>query len=329
MGRWIHVSLLVGVLLAAHEAVAGDYVVQSGDTLTSIARAHHTRISALCGANGLSRQTTLRVGQSLAIPEAQEREEQPGARQGLGKETSAQSGNDGATTRLGGDNGSVASPSRDGLQHLDVPGVGSVPYYEPKGKGSKGLRPVLIYLHGRGGDPEADCRKWAKVARPMGWLVCPAGAGYHENGRTWNNDWGSGRQIVMRTLQSLRGQYGRRVQLRGNTIIGFSEGAFVAMNVGLAEPKAFSRWLILGASDTYWGGDSLEQLRSNSRTIRRVYLITGERDVVVDRTRKVGDWLKGAKVTNRLQTPDTLAHEVAVDRMPSLYSRALTWLSGG
>ena len=163
----------------------------------------------------------------------------------------------------------------------------------------------------------------------MGWLVCPAGAGYHENGRTWNNDWGSGRQIVMRTLQELRAKYGRRVQLRGNTLVGFSEGAFVAMNVGLAEPKAFSRWLILGASDAYWGGDSLQQLRDNRRVIKRVCLITGERDVVVERTRKVDEWLAGAKVTHRGQTPDTLAHEVALERMPSLYSRALTWLSGG
>ena len=133
----------------------------------------------------------------------------------------------------------------------------------------------------------------------------------------------------MGAIHSLRDKYGRRIQLFGNTLIGFSEGAFVAMNVGVREPKTFNRWLILGADTSYWGGSGLEALKDAKERVRRVVLITGGRDQVVDDTRKVAEWLSRARVPIRVQTPGDLAHEVALDRMPGLYESALKWLDHG
>ena len=55
---------------------------------------------------------------------------------------------------------------------LEVPGSPDAFYYKPRAKGPK---PVLMYLHGRGGNPAEDCRKWAKVGSQFGWVVCPVG----------------------------------------------------------------------------------------------------------------------------------------------------------
>jgi len=80
------------------------------------------------------------------------------------------------------------------------------------------------------------------------------------SGRGWANNWASGHHLVMASLAALRGKFGRRVQTYGNTIIGFSEGAYVAMNVGVRAPRVFNRWLILAAKADYWGGPGLQAL---------------------------------------------------------------------
>jgi predicted esterase len=133
----------------------------------------------------------------------------------------------------------------------------------------------------------------------------------------------------MSAIQVLRKKYGRRVQLYGNTLIGFSEGAYAAMNVGVREPHVFNRWLILAATDQYWGGPGLEALQTAKERVRRVFLITGEHDGVIDGTHQVQDWLERAGVDTRVVTPGDMGHELALDRKPELYHQALAWLDRG
>ena len=45
----------------------------------------------------------------------------------------------------------------------NVPGYPAAHFYKPR-SGRK-MKPVVVYLHGRGGNPEEGCRQWAKVAR--------------------------------------------------------------------------------------------------------------------------------------------------------------------
>jgi predicted esterase len=133
--------------------------------------------------------------------------------------------------------------------------------------------------------------------------------------------------VVDKAVAALREKFGRRVQLRGNTLIGFSEGAFIAMNVGVREPETFNRWLILAANDNYWGGEGQTELVKRYARIKRVYLLTGERDEVVDSTRRVFDILDEAGVHVIMRTPEDLSHEIPEDRMRTLYRRPLRWLN--
>jgi predicted esterase len=184
-----------------------------------------------------------------------------------------------------------------------------------------------MYLHGRGGNPAEDCRKWAKVGRQFGWVVCPQGPGETESGgRTWSTGPADARRIIDATLQALRDKYHRRVQLRGNVLIGFSEGAFIAMNVGVAEQRVWNRWLVLGASDAYWGGGSPESLDPDKHKVKRVYLLTGENDGVAQNTVRVGKTLKKNHVPVKVRLVSGMGHEVPGDRMVSTYRRALAWL---
>jgi len=208
---------------------------------------------------------------------------------------------------------------------LEVPGHADAFYYRARGKG---LRPVLMYLHGRGGNPMEDCRKWAKVATQFGWLVCPQGPDDRGGGaRSWNNDAQSAKDTLNATLQALRDKYKHRVQLRHNILIGFSEGAFVAMQLGLHDPVAWNRWLILAANDQYWFGDTDAILTQDKKKYRRVYLLTGENDEVAESTERVGEMLKKAKIPSRVKIVPGMGHEIPGDRMITTYRRPLLWLA--
>lgn len=290
------------------------HVVAQGNTIGKIAHRYHLREESLLRANGLRRADRLKLGQSLVIPSS---DDDPIITEGPQLDSAT------SNRKV------LHEPDRGGMSELEVSGAGPVYYYEPTGPGRHSMRPLLVYLHGRGGDAEQDCRKWASVARRFGWLVCPSGPVAHNSGRSWNNSWPAGQHAVMGAVRALREKYGRRIQLFGNTLIGFSEGAFVAMNVGVREPKTFNRWLILGADTSYWGGAGLEALQDARNRVRRVVLITGGRDMVVEDTRKVAEWLSRARVPIKVHTPEGLAHEVAIDRIPSLYENALRWLDKG
>jgi len=207
---------------------------------------------------------------------------------------------------------------------LEVPGYPDAYFYQPR---TKAQRPILLYVHGRGGNALEDCRKWARVARRFGWIVCPEGpAEADTGGRTWNNDPETAKKIIDATVAALRAKFKARVRRRGNILIGFSEGAFIAQQVGVRDPVHWNRWLILAANDRYWTGDAPQLLEQNRSKIRRVYLFTGENDQVAENTRRAGDMLKTARIQVKVRIAPGLGHEVPEDRMVTNYRRPLRWL---
>jgi LysM repeat protein/predicted esterase len=296
------------------------HTVVSGNTLGGIAKRYGVTIELLLEANRIRRNAPLRIGQKLAIPGE--------------KRTSPSAAESPAASEPSEPPVAPAPPSAttssSGMQRLPLPGAQAAYYYEPTGAGRLTLRPVLVYMHGRGARPAEYCQRWARVVRNFGWLVCPVGPEDRGGGqRGWGNDWGVGRRLATAAVNALRKKYGRRVQLYGNTIMGFSEGAFIAMNVGLHEPRVFNRWLILAADDEYWGPVALAALDRHRGHIRRVYLITGRRDQVYEQTQQVKKWLQRAGVAVRMSAPKDMGHTVALESKPAMYRAALHWLERG
>jgi predicted esterase/LysM repeat protein len=334
------IALCFSLLLAGAPANAKEHVVTDGQTWGKIAKRYQISIAALCKANGLTRRDKIKAGMRLTVPESDdaagaptqptaaelgERDSEPDSKPEPRKEAEIRKEPEARKDREDPDDRAVGG----GLRQIDLPGAAPAYYYEPQGSGRLGLKPVLVYLHGRGGHPEADCRRWAGLARRYGWLVCPSGPVPYGDGRAWDNNWPSAHHATMAAINALRDKYGRRVQLWGNTLIGFSEGAYAAMNVGVREPKTFNRWLILAANAKYWGGPGLEALGSAKNRVRRVFLITGEHDGVIEGTHQVEEWLQKAGVPTRVVTPSNMGHEVPLEKKTEMYRSALGWLDAG
>jgi predicted esterase len=207
---------------------------------------------------------------------------------------------------------------------LDVPGPTQAWYFPPR---VKRARSVIVWMHGRGGNPHDDCIKWSRVATDFGYLLCPSGQEEHVNGgRTWANHWPGAQRQVDNALEALRTKH-PSIQKYGHVLMGFSEGAYAAQNIAVREPRVFNRWLILASAARYWGGEGLELIKQNRSSVKRVYLLTGELDTpVLAESREAYEVLKKNKVHVRLRVVRNMGHEVPASRMRELYHQPLTWL---
>lgn len=210
----------------------------------------------------------------------------------------------------------------DEVVRVTVPHRPDAYVVEPK---SDGAQPLVLVLHARNGDPEEDCRKWATVAAAYGWVLCPAGPVPTDNGHSWGR-YDEAKKAIDEAIEALRAKYGARVRSSGNLVIGFSEGALVAQNLGLFEPERWSRWLILGGSDKYWGDSGPELLRAQRRKIARVVLITGEHDAVLEHSLRAGGMIRDAHIPVRVIVRRGLGHDVPADRMAQNFAPSLRWL---
>jgi predicted esterase len=207
---------------------------------------------------------------------------------------------------------------------LSVPGFPDA-YYVPSTDPHANV--VLVYLHARGSDPARDCRAWAHLARRFAWTLCPQGPGTTASGgRTWNNDAVTAERITDAAFDALRNAHPGRFRARGNVLVGFSEGAFVLQQIGIRDPARWSRWLVLAASDCYWDGAAAVRLASERDLLRRVFLLTGERDAVAGNTREVKALLDHASVPVRMRIVPGLGHELATSRLRATYRAPLRWL---
>jgi pimeloyl-ACP methyl ester carboxylesterase len=209
---------------------------------------------------------------------------------------------------------------------LNVPGHSGAWFYPPANP--TGRSRVIVYLHGRGSDPEEHCRRLQETARVYGWLLCPIGPGVRGSGREWRNDPIHASDATIAALDALIARFPRRVRRHDNVLVGFSEGAFVGMNVALRNPRTFPRWWIIASDDRYIDGEHDRLVRA-SRSIGRVYLLTGGDDSVLSHSRRVSETLGRlfGRQRVRLGVIPGMPHELPSDS--ALDRSVLDWLTRG
>lgn len=211
------------------------------------------------------------------------------------------------------------------VERLELPRMTGALFYRPS---SGGRQRVFVYLHARNANPRESCQQFHQVVARFGWLLCPLGPVDRGNGRReWRNNAEYARRETIAALDALYARFPRRVRRHDNVVMGFSEGAYVGMNLGLYEPVTFPRWLIFAANDGYIDSET-ERVQSATPTVRRVYLMTGATDGVVENTRRTNTQLTRAwgRRRVRMQILANSGHQLPLDFVPTV-RRALLWVT--
>jgi predicted esterase len=177
-------------------------------------------------------------------------------------------------------------------------------------------------LHGMCGDPLSVCEYWSRAGREGSFLVCPGGN--VACGRGGARDWsGSGEVKAAALDESLAvvdKAYGSFIDhSRGDILIGYSRGAFVARDVAYARPGRFRGLILLGALMRP------DAVRLKASGIRRVVFAAGEWDMARPAMQRSAAALTGAGLPSRYVSLGKIGHALP-DNLEAILRDALRWI---
>ena len=196
----------------------------------------------------------------------------------------------------------------------ELPGVVIFPARVP------GARPITVLLHGMCGDAARACSHFAEQVTQTSNLVCPrASARCQGGGASWP-DKGVAEAVeaaVMRAKSALP----EVDETHGRTLIGYSMGAFRAVNIAQASAGWYPRVMLIGAKV------SLDQARLTQNGTERVLLCAGGWDMMHDPMQREAERVRRAGFQARFLDLGPVGHAFTPSFAEYL-PQALSWLSG-
>jgi predicted esterase len=202
--------------------------------------------------------------------------------------------------------------SEPGLQPLDLGGNRSALLYVPSTYRSDHPAPLVVMLHGAGGDPQGGLDPFVRLADDKGLILLAPASG----GPTWDvvmGRYGPDVRSIDHALERIFARY--RVDSSRLAIEGFSDGASYALSLGLSNGDLFTH--VIAFSPGF-------RVSGTRRGAPRVFISHGRQDPVLpiaSTSRRIVPKLEedGYDVTYReFDGP----HSVP----PSLAEEALAWL---
>jgi predicted esterase len=182
-------------------------------------------------------------------------------------------------------------------------------------------RPVTIMLHGMCSEPERACRHFASTINEDGWLLCPrASQRCDGGGSTWPQR-GFDARIEAGVERVKRRFAGELDDSGGRTLIGFSLGAFRALDLAHAGRGRYPRVILIGAK-IYPNAALLR-----AAGVERLLLASGDWDMMrghmTERTRA----LQRLGFSAAFQSYGPIGHAFPAEFSP-LLQRSLSWARG-
>ncbi len=150
--------------------------------------------------------------------------------------------------------------------------AGDVPVVVYPPKDHSRAQPVTVFLHGMCDVPQNECPWIAPAATEHGWLVCPrASLACQGGGAAWSFTH-AGKNVesaVERLVAARPGQ----VDTEGRTLMGFSLGGSVAMNLAQAGDGRWAHLVVIAAKVT------ADKRRLDHAGVRSVVFAAGDYDM--------------------------------------------------
>jgi predicted esterase len=182
-------------------------------------------------------------------------------------------------------------------------------------------RALFVYLHGLCGLTENGCPHFDGAP---GWLVCPqANVRCQGGGSAWGGSIDDKLAVVDSAVAAARTRWSDAASAPV-VLVGFSQGAYVAMDAARARPGAFAGLVLLGA-DT---ANAAERLRASR--VERVALACGALDIMFPKMQGTPHALVSAGVASRFESLGHVGHTyVAADGTDTVLTSLLTWVAAG
>ncbi len=183
---------------------------------------------------------------------------------------------------------------------------------------------VLTMLHGMTSSPKRTCARVASAAEAGMVVVCPTGnVDYGDGTADWAGDAGAKAAHIDRALTAALAPLSLAPAAeRGDVLMGFSRGAFVARDIAYERPGRWAGLVLIGAALV----PDAEKLRTSG--IRRVVLASGDFDGAKRTMLAARGKLCAAGIPARFVSLGPVWHALPEDTMQRLEG-ALAWARGG
>ena len=154
-----------------------------------------------------------------------------------------------------------------------------------------------------------------------GWLVCPqANTVCSNGGSAWGGSTDDKAALVDRAVASARARWPASASAPV-VLVGFSQGAYVAMDVARARPSRYAGLLLLGA-------DTSDTARLRAARVARVALVDGAYDMMSAKMQRTPQALAPFGVAARFASLGTVGHTyVGADGTDDVLTSMLGWLA--
>jgi predicted esterase len=204
---------------------------------------------------------------------------------------------------------------------LGVPENNPLELYPPQATSSGS--PLTVALHGADQDPVDLCEAWNEAGRAKSWLICPAGNAPSGAAFDWGGPTEERIAAVDAQLAAVDEVYGPLVAHdRGDVLVGFSRGAFLARDLVYARPGRFRGMILLGAAVT------LDPARLKAAGIQRVVLASGELDGARASMAHTAEKLSAHGLPARFFSLGKIYHALPPD-LGRVMREALAWIREG
>jgi predicted esterase len=181
-------------------------------------------------------------------------------------------------------------------------------------------RPAIVFLHGMWAGPEEQCGIFERAATPFGFLVCPRGNAPNGEGRMWVGNYASVAPQVHAALDAANDLApGKLDRKGGGTLIGYSNGAYFAVEVALAEPGRWTGLVLLSMRL------ELDAARLRAAGIRRILLAAADKDGARASMQTLAERTDAAGVPTRFVSLGPGGHEFPAD-MSERMCDAVAWV---
>ena len=184
-------------------------------------------------------------------------------------------------------------------------------------------RPAVVYLHGRCGAATNGCPYFEPGVSGFGWLVCPPAPSRCEGGgASWSGSTSQKQAVVDSAVSAVAASYPGLVDTVAPTVlIGFSQGAYIAVDMVRERPGKYMGVLLIGAEIV----TSAEIL--STAGVKRVVLAAGAYDGARPAMETEAKKLASQGFSAHFVSLGTVGHTYVADREGVLRS-SLEWLEG-